>query len=58
MSALARWARHIGKDVAGYDRVSTPLTQRLEQEGMAVHYADDWAQVPEGFTHPENTLGQ
>ncbi|CAJ1346247.1 unnamed protein product [Effrenium voratum] len=56
MSALARWAKHIGKDVAGYDRVSTPLTQRLEQEGMAVHYADDWAQVPEGFTHPEDTL--
>lgn len=41
MSALARYFRHEGYAVAGYDRTETPLTRALESEGIAVHYADD-----------------
>ena len=41
MSAIARWFRSQGVAVYGYDRVSSPLTQTLEREGIAVHYEDD-----------------
>ncbi|MEL7585439.1 MAG: UDP-N-acetylmuramate--L-alanine ligase [Prolixibacteraceae bacterium] len=40
MSALARWFRHAGFQVSGYDRTETSLTRELEAEGMAVHYQD------------------
>ena len=34
MSALARFFKFSGKDVAGYDKVETNLTQQLSQEGI------------------------
>ena len=40
MSALARYFRHIGLRVCGYDRTPTALTAELETEGMAIHYHD------------------
>ena len=40
MSALARYYRSLGHIVAGYDRTPSPLTQQLENEGMAIHYED------------------
>ena len=40
MSALARYYRHRGYSVAGYDRTPSPLTRQLEDEGMAIHYED------------------
>jgi UDP-N-acetylmuramate--alanine ligase len=46
MSALARYFRFHGKEVSGYDRTSTTLTQQLEAEGIAVHYEDDPARAP------------
>ena len=56
MSAIARWFRHEGKQVAGYDRTSTPLTRELEEEGIDVHYEDDVRLIPSGFTDKEHTL--
>ena len=47
MSALARWFHQNGFAVAGYDRTSTTLTQRLESEGIPVHYEDDPALILE-----------
>jgi len=41
MSALARFFVAEGKPVAGYDRTPSPLTEALQQEGMAIHYTDD-----------------
>ena len=49
MSALARYFKANGYDVAGYDRTSSPLTQRLETEGISVHYVDDPALIPENI---------
>lgn len=46
MSALARYFRFHGKEVSGYDRTSTTLTQQLEAEGIAIHYDDDLAKAP------------
>ena len=41
MSALARYYHSHGCTVAGYDRTPSPLTQQLENEGMAIHYEDN-----------------
>jgi UDP-N-acetylmuramate--alanine ligase len=46
MSALARYFRSHGARVSGYDRTETPLTRKLEEEGIAVHYEDDPDQAP------------
>jgi len=49
MSALARYFKAKGHEVAGYDRTPSPLTKRLEAEGIAVHYSDDPHLVPENI---------
>ena len=46
MSAVARYFRYRGLQVAGYDKTRTPLTEKLEQEGMQIHYHDMAAQLP------------
>ena len=40
MSALARWFRHNGKAVSGYDRTPTTLTNQLQQEGITIHFTE------------------
>ena len=40
MSALARWFKHAGFFVSGYDRTETALTRELQAEGIEVHYDD------------------
>jgi UDP-N-acetylmuramate--alanine ligase len=47
MSAIARWFLREGYWVGGYDRSKTELTQQLEQEGMAIHYQEDTALIPD-----------
>ncbi len=49
MSAIARYYRHAGAVVAGYDRTLSPLTEALEKEGITIHFEDDVALVPEAF---------
>ena len=49
MSALARYFKAKGHEVAGYDRTPSPLTKRLEAEGIAVHYTDDPNLIPENI---------
>ena len=57
MSALARYFRHLGRDIAGYDRTSTELTKQLEREGMLIHYKDDVKLIPSEFRkNPNETL--
>ena len=57
MSAIARWFAVQGKTVGGYDRVATPLTKALEQEGIGIHYEDDLKLVNDLFkSTPEKTL--
>lgn len=46
MSALARYFRSLGKNVAGYDKTETPLTKQLMLEGIAVHYEDNLKLAP------------
>ena len=49
MSALARYFKAKGYEVAGYDRTPSPLTHRLEDEGISIHYVDDPSLVPENI---------
>ncbi|WP_353186418.1 UDP-N-acetylmuramate--L-alanine ligase [Parapedobacter lycopersici] len=49
MSALARYFRHFGCLVAGYDRTETELTKRLVAEGIPVSYTDDFGLVNDAF---------
>lgn len=41
MSAIARYFKSIGKEVSGYDKTPTPLTDELIDEGIAVHFEDN-----------------
>ncbi|MDR0541955.1 MAG: UDP-N-acetylmuramate--L-alanine ligase [Dysgonamonadaceae bacterium] len=56
MSNLARYFLSEGKNVAGYDKVESALTQQLIAEGASVHYEDNVALIPEIFKNRENTL--
>lgn len=57
MSALARWFRHSGLSIAGYDKTETPLTKALVAEGMDLHYADSVSNIPtEVVSDKEHTL--
>jgi UDP-N-acetylmuramate--alanine ligase len=55
MSALARWFKHKGLRVAGYDRTPTPLTHELIEEGMEIHFDDRIEFIP-GYISKEKTL--
>jgi UDP-N-acetylmuramate--alanine ligase len=41
MSALARYFHTQGYLVAGYDKTPSPLTRKLEEEGVSIGYKDD-----------------
>lgn len=57
MSALARWFRHEGYPVAGYDKTPSPLTEELEKEGMVISFIDSAADIPIEFTsNPDEVL--
>lgn len=56
MSALVRFFLSKGKEVAGYDRTPTELTERLNQEGAAIHYEDNVELIPKQFLDKETTL--
>ena len=47
MSALARWFKHQGAKVCGYDRTPSPLTEALQSEGMEIHFEDSLDCLPE-----------
>ena len=51
MSAIARYFKHQGFEVSGYDRTPSALTRELEQEGIAVHYDDDVNAIPKDVEH-------
>lgn len=55
MSALARYFKYTGRNVAGYDRTPTALTASLQAEGIDVHFDDDIRNIPKNWD-PANTL--
>lgn len=55
MSALARYFKTIGKNVSGYDKTPTLLTEELIADGIEIHFEDSIALLPKDF-YVENTL--
>ena len=56
MSALARYFMNIGKNVAGYDKTRTQLTDELVALGMPIHFEDNLAFIEDAFLNKNNTL--
>lgn len=56
MSALVRYFLSAGKKVAGYDRTSSELTQKLTAEGADIHYEDNVKNIPADFHDASSTL--
>lgn len=55
MSNLARYFKNIGKQVAGYDKTPTTLTNELVKSGILIHFEDNIAAIPASFK-ADNTL--
>jgi len=55
MSALARYFQNIGKNVSGYDKTPTMLTDELIAGGMQIHFEDNIDLIPQEY-YVENTL--
>ena len=55
MSALARYFKFTGRNVAGYDRTPTALTDAMQKEGIDVHFEDDVRFIPKNW-NPAETL--
>ena len=55
MSALARYFKNIGKQVSGYDKTPTMLTDELIESGISIHFEDNIDMIPKDF-YMENTL--
>ena len=56
MSAIARYFLHKGLFVAGYDKTPSPLTRKLEEEGMSLHYEDNIEKIPAPCLDKATTL--
>ena len=56
MSALVRYFLSIGKEVGGYDRTPSELTEKLIEEGAKIHYEDNVSLIDEVFKQKDTTL--
>lgn len=55
MSALARYFKTLGKNVSGYDKTPTALTDELIESGIEIHFEDSISLIPNDF-YIEDTL--
>ena len=56
MSSLARYFKSMGRNVFGYDKTTSNLTEALVSEGIPVTYIDEVSQLPALVSAKENTL--
>ncbi|MFV0247842.1 MAG: UDP-N-acetylmuramate--L-alanine ligase [Tenacibaculum sp.] len=56
MSALAQYFVLNGKNVAGYDKTKTPLTDSLIKLGIILHYNDNISSIPVSYFNKQNTV--
>ncbi|MFV5691471.1 UDP-N-acetylmuramate--L-alanine ligase [Flavobacterium sp. LT1R49] len=55
MSNLARYFKNLGKQVSGYDKTPSALTNELIESGISIHFEDSIDLIPTDF-YVENTL--
>jgi UDP-N-acetylmuramate--alanine ligase len=56
MSALARYFNANKKQIAGYDKTKTEITDSLVALGIDIHFEDAIEHIDAEFLNPENTL--
>ncbi len=56
MSAIARYFHSQGKQVSGYDKTPSPITDALIEEGITISFNDEVSAIPEAFKNDESTL--
>ncbi|MBA7517661.1 UDP-N-acetylmuramate--L-alanine ligase [subsurface metagenome] len=56
MSALAKYFYSKGKRVAGYDLISSRITDDMVNEGINIHYKQDIRYIPQEFLNKEDTI--
>ncbi|WP_272151165.1 UDP-N-acetylmuramate--L-alanine ligase [Tenacibaculum aiptasiae] len=56
MSAIARYFSMNGKKVCGYDKTPSPITKKLEEIGVEIHFEDSIKNIPLSFLEKEKTL--
>lgn len=57
MSALARYFKAMGKDVSGYDKTQTKLTDEIIKEGINIHFEDNIKKIqPEILNFKDETI--
>ncbi|WP_106791482.1 UDP-N-acetylmuramate--L-alanine ligase [Aquimarina sp. Aq78] len=56
MSALARYFKFLGKNVAGYDKTPSQITSDLIALEIPIHFEDSIDHIPKTFLNIENTL--
>lgn len=56
MSALARYFLSQQYHIAGYDKISSLITDQLANLGAAIHFQEDLKAIPEHFFDPKKTL--
>ena len=56
MSALARYFKANGKNVAGYDKTKTAITNDLISLGIDIHFEDEVKNIPNEFLSKEKTI--
>ncbi len=55
MSSLARYFKTLGKQVSGYDKTPSMLTNELIESGISIHFEDKISLIPKDY-YVENTL--
>ena len=56
MSAIARYFASNGKNVAGYDKTLSPITESLQKMGIEIHFEDSVKNIPISFLDKNETL--
>lgn len=56
MSAIAMYFLANGKKVAGYDKVSSKVTDDLQKKHIQIHFKDSVSYIPKDFLDPKKTI--
>ena len=56
MSAIARYFVSLGKNIAGYDKTPSQITDDLSDLGVQIHFEDAVKNIPISFLNTEKTL--
>lgn len=56
MSAIARYFAIHGKNVAGYDKTPSSITDDLQEIGVEIHFEDEVVNIPDSFFNKKKTI--